>query len=97
MLEVIGKVLRDSLQDSATGKYSQARIITMLVAVAATVFMWKLVLLGGMQIDYFIAYLAYGTGHQTLNKFLDTRNNGKPNVIIHKDDDEPLPKPPKIK
>jgi hypothetical protein len=68
------KILNDSIKDNATGQYSHARIIAMVVAIAATVFMWKLILLGGMSVDYFIAYLAYGTGSQTLNKFLDTRD-----------------------
>lgn len=70
----IKKLLKESLQDNKTGQYSHARVIAMLVAIAATVFMWKMILLGGMGIEYFIAYLAYGTGHQTLNKFLDKRS-----------------------
>lgn len=69
--EELCKVFKQALCDSKTGEYSHARIIAMLVCIAATVFMWKLIILGGMNIEYFIAYLAYGTGHQTLNKFLD--------------------------
>jgi len=100
MFQTLGKIFRESLQDNATGRYSSARVIAMLVAIAATVFMWKLVILGGMSIDYFIAYLAYGTGTASLNKFLDTRDGtrdmqvkaaiGKPPK-----DEEELPKPPK--
>jgi hypothetical protein len=75
----IAKILNDSIKDNATGQYSHARIIAMVVAIAATVFMWKLILLGGMSVDYFIAYLAYGTGAQTLNKFLDTRDTTRTN------------------
>ena len=67
-------ILDDSLKDNVTGQYSHARIIAMLVAFAATVFIWKLIILGGMTVEYFICYCAYGTGHQTLNKFLDNRN-----------------------
>lgn len=70
----------EPLIDSNTGKFSQARIISMLVAVAATIFIWKLILLGGMSVEYFIAYLAYGTGHQTLNKFLDNRSSNQQDV-----------------
>jgi len=69
------KILDDSIKDNVTGQYSHARIIAMLIAFCASVFMWKLILLGGMSAEYFIAYLAYGTGHQTLNKFLDTRDS----------------------
>lgn len=68
-------IIVESLKDNRTGQYSHARIIAMLVAIAATVFMWKLIILGGMNLEYFIAYLAYGTSHQSLNKFLDRRNS----------------------
>jgi hypothetical protein len=77
ILDTTGKIITDSLTDSQTGKFSHAKVIAMLVAIAATVFMWKLILLGGMSLDYFIAYLAYGTGHQTLNKYLDNRPGGR--------------------
>jgi hypothetical protein len=77
MFKTLGLIFKESLQDNATGKYSSARVIAMLVAIAATVFMWKLVLLGGMSIDYFMAYLAYGTGTASLNKFLDTRDGAR--------------------
>ena len=66
-------IIVESLKDNRTGHYSHARIIAMLVAIAATVFMWKLIILGGMNLEYFIAYLAYGTSHQSLNKFLDNK------------------------
>lgn len=90
------KILDDSLKDNATGQYSHARIIAMLVAFAATIFMWKLIIMGGMSIDYFISYLAYGTGAQTLNKFLDNRDPTRPAQATPKPIvDEPLPKPPK--
>lgn len=90
------KILDDSLKDNATGQYSHARIIAILVAFAATIFMWKLIIMGGMSIDYFISYLAYGTGAQTLNKFLDNRDPTRPAQAIPRPIvDEPLPKPPK--
>jgi hypothetical protein len=74
MFDTFCQIVRESLQDNATGRYSSARVIAMLVAVAATIFMWKLVILGGLSIDYFIAYLAYGTGTASLNKFLDNKD-----------------------
>lgn len=67
-------ILDESLKDNATGNYSHSRIISMLIALGATVFMWKLILAGGMTFEYFAAYLTYGTGHQTINKFLDNRD-----------------------
>ncbi len=74
MVDGLVKMVKESLQDNATGRYSHSRVIAMLVAVAATIFMWKLIILGGMNLEYFIAYLAYGTGHQSLNKFLDNKD-----------------------
>lgn len=77
MWKTIGLIFKESLQDSATGKYSSTRIISMLVAIAATVFMWKLVIMGGMSTEYFLAYLAYGTGNASLNKFLDNKDSAR--------------------
>ena len=79
MIEVFKllKILKEALQDNATGRYSHSRIIAMLVAIAATVFMWKLILIGGMTLEYFVAYLSFGTGFQTLNKFLDNKDTAR--------------------
>lgn len=74
MFKELCTLVKQSLQDNATGRYSHSRVIAMLVAIAATIFMWKLIILGGMNLEYFVAYLAYGTGHQSLNKFLDNRD-----------------------
>ena len=60
-----------SLITSPSGAKSHSRFIALLVAFSATVFMWKLILMGGMSIEYFIAYLCYGFGAQTFNKLLD--------------------------
>lgn len=98
MWNTLATIFKESLQDNATGKYSSSRVITMLVAIAATIFMWKLILLGGMTIEYFIAYLSYGTGTQSLNKFLDNRDgarNEQARVVNKITDDSDLPKPPK--
>lgn len=91
MFRELARIFTESMQ-GPTGKYSHARVIAMLVAFAATIFMWKLIILGGMSLEYFIAYLAYGTGHQTLNKFLDKRGGGTESVS---EEDKNLPKPPK--
>lgn len=74
MFKTIGKIIKESLQDNATGRYSSSRLIALLVAVAATVFMWKMIIVGGMTIEYFMAYLAYGAGSFGLNKFLDNKD-----------------------
>ena len=66
----VRELVKKSVEDGE-GNISHSRIIALLVAFAATIFMWKLILLGGMTFDYFIAYLVYGMGHQTVNKFLD--------------------------
>jgi hypothetical protein len=93
MFKTLATVFKESLQDNVTGRYSSARVIAMLVAFAATVFMWKLVLLGGMSIDYFIAYLTYGTGSAGLNKFLDNKDPQRAPASAPVA--EELPKPPK--
>lgn len=77
-MKTLKQIALEAIQDPA-GRVSHARIISMLVAIAATVFIWKMIITGGMTVDYFIAYLAYGTGHQTLNKFLDFRANRSSN------------------
>lgn len=77
MWKTIAQIIKESLQDNATGRYSSARVISLLVAFAATVFMWKLIIMGGMTIEYFLAYLSFGTGFQTLNKFLDNRDGAR--------------------
>ena len=46
-----------------------------MVAVSATIFMWKMVLLHEVTAEYFIAYLAFGTGHASLSKFLDKKKD----------------------
>jgi len=99
MFKELGRLFRESMQDNATGKYSHARVIAMLVAVAATIFMWKLIILGGMNLEYFVAYLAYGTGHQGLNKYLDNRDTTRAEEVkkraITPPEDDPSLKPPK--
>jgi hypothetical protein len=93
-LKKLLNILDESIKDNATGQYSHSRIISMLIALGATMFMWKLILMGGMTIEYFIAYLAYGTSHQTLNKFLDNKDPQR-SIIVAADDYKNLPKPPK--
>lgn len=58
-----------------TGKYSLARVTSIFVSIAATAFVWKLIIMGGMSVDYFLVYLVYGAGQQTLNKFLDIKKS----------------------
>lgn len=77
MFSLIVKIFTESLKDNATGRYSSARIISMLVAFAATVFMWKLIILDGMTVEYFIAYLMYGAGSFGIGKFLDNKDSAR--------------------
>ncbi len=90
MFKLIKKIFVQTLQDE-NGNFSHARVIAMLVAIAATVFIWKLIIVGGMTVDYFIAYLAYGSGHQALNKYLDTR---APGASAANPQSPPKPPPP---
>lgn len=73
----IGKFFKEILSDSKSGKYSHAKVIAIVGFLAATMFMWKLIILGGMTIEYFVAYITYTTGTQTFNKFLDNRRHKK--------------------
>lgn len=63
-------VLRLAITDEH-GDVSHARIIALLVGVSATVFMWVLTISESITLYYFIAYLAYGVVHQSVNKSLD--------------------------
>lgn len=83
MIKILA-ILDDSVKDNATGHYSHSRIIALLIAFGATVFMWKLILLGGMGIEYFLGYLAYGTGQMTMNKFLDNKDTARADQAKYK-------------
>lgn len=58
------------LQDDK-GNYSHARLIALLVGFSATFFMWKLMVMSQMTIDYFLYYLGYGVIHMNVSKALD--------------------------
>ena len=62
------------LQDDK-GNYSHARLIAVLVGLSATVFMWKLTIMGQLTTEYFLYYLTYGVAHMNISKFLDVVNN----------------------
>jgi hypothetical protein len=66
-------LLQEILKDRQ-GKYSHARLISLIGAVAASVFIWKLIVLGGMTPEYFLLYLIYVSGQQLVNKHLDNKN-----------------------
>ena len=66
MKDFILKLLTDK-----NGNLSHARVIALGVGFSATIFMWKLLIMNQMTIDFFIAYLTYGSGHQVFNKWLD--------------------------
>lgn len=74
---ILVRFFTELLSDNKTNKFSQAKTISVLVAIIASLIMIKLTLMSGMSIEYFIAYLAYGTGHANMSKFLDSRTRGK--------------------
>lgn len=63
-------ILRLAITDGK-GDISHARIIAMIVAISASVFIWKLTLTGKLTELYFLYFLGYGVIHQNLNKCLD--------------------------
>ena len=105
MFKEFCKIVKESLQDNATGRYSHSRVIAMLVAIFSTMLIIKLTWGGGLTIDYFIAYLSFGVGHQSLNKFLDNKDSSRSaeatkriqssHVTPAEDNDEYSAKPPK--
>ena len=79
MREEISKFIREILQDNTTGKYSHSKMIAVFGFFAVTVFLWKMIITSALTIDFFIAYLTYCTGAQTLNKLLDVKNKTRSN------------------
>lgn len=65
---------RQILKDNQTNTYSQAKVISLLGFVCLTVFMWQLIIVAAMSIEYFVGYAAYCAGNLTVNKWLDGRN-----------------------
>jgi hypothetical protein len=82
-------IIKEACRDNATGKYSHSRIIAMLVAFGATVFMWKIAFMGSMSVEMFALYLAYGTGYQTVNKLLDNKDDARMTQARALNKDEP--------
>jgi len=54
------RILDESIKDNVTGQYSHSRIIALIIGICASIFMWKLVIMGELTIEYFMGYLAYG-------------------------------------
>lgn len=67
---MVKKIALCFLQDDK-GNYSHARLIALLVGFSATVFMWKLTVMGQLTDVYFMYYLTYGVVHMNVSKFLD--------------------------
>ena len=68
------RILRHAITDDR-GNVSHARIIALVVGFSATIFMWKLTVLGQLTETYFLYYLAYGVVHMNVSKALDVINN----------------------
>jgi hypothetical protein len=63
-------MLTDLLRDGK-GNLSHARFVNLLCGCCASLYCWKLVILGGFNETFFGLYLLYGAGQQTINKALD--------------------------
>lgn len=63
------------LVSDSHGNYSHARVIALLVGISATVFLWKLTLMGELTEVYLAYYLSYGVVHMNVSKALDVLNN----------------------
>lgn len=59
------------LISDSKGNLSHARLLNLLCGVCASLYCWKLVLVGGFNEYYFGLYLLYGMGQQTVNKAID--------------------------
>jgi hypothetical protein len=68
------KSFRCFLEDDR-GNLSHARLIAVMVAASATVFMWKLTIMGELTETYFLYYLIMGVVHMNISKSLDVINN----------------------
>ena len=68
------KIAMCFLQDDK-GNYSHARLIALLCGFSATLFMWKLTVMGQLTETYFMYYLTYGVVHMNVSKALDVINN----------------------
>ena len=51
----------------------------------------EMILIGGMSIDYFIAFAVYCTGHQGMNKYLDLKDSGDVKDIKPEPSTSPTP------
>lgn len=65
-------------------RISHARFLNLLIGVCACLFCWKLILTDEFTTTYFLMLLVYGSGQQTVNKFLDlklgTKSNPEPDA-----------------
>ena len=52
---------------------SMSKTILFLVAIISSVIMIKLTVYHQMSVDYFISFLAFGTGHASMSKYLDKK------------------------
>lgn len=73
-MEKVNRFFAEILQDNRTGKFSHAKVIAVLGFFAATIFIWKLIIMGTIGIDFFTVYLVYCTGTQTINKWIDKKS-----------------------
>ena len=65
---------RDLTSDD-TGRLSLAKSILFWTAFTAGCVVWKLTVQGKLELDYFIVFLTWGSGHQLTSKWLDAKSN----------------------
>lgn len=69
-----------NLTSDDSGKLSLSKSILFWTAVTGGAIVWKLTLQEKLTIDFFIAFLAWGSGHTLTSKFLDTKNQKETTV-----------------
>ncbi len=71
-MDTTRKILNDLFCDDS-GRLSLSKTILGIVTIIACVIMLKLTYNQQMSPEYFLIFLSFGTGHASLNKFLDTK------------------------
>ncbi len=81
MWKIIKQLFKDAktyyikLTSDGSGEPSLAKAILFWTAFTAGCVIWKLTVQGKLTIDFFTAFLVWGSGHQLTSKWLDTKGN----------------------
>lgn len=66
------RFVKDLFHDDS-GRASMSKTILGIVTIIACVIMLKMTYNDKMSAEYFLMFLSFGTGHASLNKFLDAK------------------------